>query len=168
MKWILALTLCLVTLSAPAQNKRIDQYGIRISPNAGDLFLLEDNLYQAYWTQSRSNLNAQFVQQNPNAWAGPTNTIDLNVAVHNNGDLYYTTFTPVSVTGFANKNLLVQTATLSVFNGASTNVTMTLPPSLLTRDGARSYTLTNGQLFIISFRYHAGLNLTNSVNCPNF
>lgn len=166
---LLVLPLLLVCLSLPAQNiKRIDQYGNRISPNPGDIFLLEDNLSQSYWTQTRYDLNYQFVQQVPTLWVGPTNVVDLNSSGHNNSDIYYSTVTPVSITGFTNKNVtLVQTVTLTVANAAATNVTLYIPSSVLTRDGARSYTITNGQDFIISFRYHSGLNHTNAVSCPN-
>lgn len=159
----------MVALSAGAQNiKRIDQYGTRLFPNGGDLFLEEDDLLTSYYTETRTSLNAQFVQQIPNLWVGPTNNIDLNVAGHNNGELYYSTLTPISIIGFTNKSAsMVQTITLTVKNTAATNVTLLIPSSCLSRDLARAYTITNGQDFIISFRYHPALNHTNSVSCPN-
>lgn len=166
-----AAVVILIVLATAAfgQNvKRIDQYNTRFATNPGDLFLIEDNTFQTYWNQTRSNLNAQFVQQIPNAWSGPTNTVDLDVATHNNGDLYYVTYTPLEVTGFANKSATgVQTVTLTVYNAAATNVTLIIPAACMSRDTLRSYTITNAQDFIISFRYHPGLNHTNSVSCPN-
>lgn len=171
MKKLTALMCVLVCASCLSQTtvvtKTIDQYPNRVSPDPNDLFLVENNTFNAYFSQRRTDLNSQFVQQIPNQWAGPTNNVDLNVANHNNGDLYYVTYTPVSVTGFLNKLQYVQTVTMTVFNASATNVTLLIPSSCMSRDLARSYTITNGQDFIISFRWHPGLNHTNSVSCPN-
>lgn len=169
MKSFVVILLVMLAMSAPSQSvKRIDQYPNRSAIDPNDIFLIEDNLSQAYWTQTRSNLNFQFVNQDANFWSGPTNNIDMNVATHNNADLYYLARTPMQISGIINKSASgVQTVTLTIANVGTTNITLILPTEMMTREGSRSYTITNQQDFVISIRYHPLLNHTNSVSCVN-
>lgn len=99
-----------------------------------------------------------------NNWGGPTNVLDLSFS-----DQEYSSAIPVAITGVINKGTsTVNTATLSILNKASTNITLTLAATIESRDGLRQYTITNNQDFIISVRYHPADNRTNAVTATQF
>lgn len=96
-----------------------------------------------------------------NSWAGPTNTLDLS-----NGEQWYATVTPMSITGILNKlSKQASSVVLAITNGATTNVTFTLT-AFVSDDGARSYTVTNASMRIFSFRYEPVWGTTSVVSRP--
>lgn len=121
------------------------------------------NLYtsNAYITNiTAKNVYITGMTVSTNAWAGPTNTI--NMALNWS---YYATYTPCSITGLTGNDpagLYVASQLLTISNAASTNITVYLPASVRTGDGARSYTITNATVGKISFEY-APIPSTNAV-----
>lgn len=103
------------------------------------------------------------IVESTNAWAGPTNIVDLHIYSQ-----FYKTVTPVSITGWTNEDPNYQgSAILDITNAATTNVTMTLASTVTTDDGARSYTITNGTLRVFSLR-KSPLGITNQVSRTMF
>ncbi len=98
-----------------------------------------------------------------NYWTGPSNAIDLRLA-----DVYYTTYTPGSVTGVVNK-LSVQSepVSLTISNAASTNVTWYFP-YFTASDGSRTVTVTNASTMITWLKFTPVGPQTNRVTQPNF
>jgi len=86
-----------------------------------------------------------------NAFIGPTNVLNLA----GGGDQYYRTVTSCSFTGVTGKATsgIAQYVLLSVYNASATNITITIPASVMTRDGLRSYTITNATMGFLSVRY---------------
>lgn len=104
-------------------------------------------------------LVAQGYALHTNTWPGPTNLIDLRF-----GDLYYRTFTPLSITGLTNKVRdvfgMVLPVMLTITNASDSNVTLTLPAGMNIPQRTNSLTISNASQFMLSIRYHplAGTN----------
>ncbi len=93
------------------------------------------------------------------AWAGPTNTLPLN-----SWRQHYTTFTPISVTGFTQKSTTnVQPFTLCILNSASTNVTFLFAAGVADLNYVTSYTITNGTELIWAGEYDPYLTRSNAL-----
>lgn len=83
-----------------------------------------------------------------NTWPGPTNSVTLGT----NNSLFYASYTPVSVTGFLYNASLDCDGLLTIRNLSSSNITLTLPPQIVTGDGLKQYTITNGFDGVVSLR----------------
>lgn len=92
-------------------------------------------------------------------WAGPTNTLPLN-----SWRQHYTTFTPISVTGFTQKSTTnVQPFTLCILNAAATNVTFIYAAGIADLNYASTYTITNGTELIWAGEYDPYLTRSNAL-----
>ena len=94
----------------------------------------------------------------PQAWSGPSNTLDLTLTT---GAAHYTysTVTPVRITGLSFDSGYVEDSILAITNAATTNITITASSGFkfpATDTQAGSYTLTNGDYAEILVDYHNG------------
>jgi hypothetical protein len=75
-----------------------------------------------------------------NLWSGASNVVDVSI-----GGQAYQTVTPVQFNGYINSsNSLSAQTQLSIYNNASTNVTITYGQGVTDRDFNSQVTLTNG------------------------
>ena len=83
-----------------------------------------------------------------NIWPGPTNIIDVRT-----NHYFYKTIVPVDITGIYNAdNSKAWNPLLKIFNGGSSNITITIEPNIRTPfTDTNVVTLTNGDLFISSY-----------------
>lgn len=138
---------------------------------AGDARDLSSTSGADYWTFPTTYNSAGLVQGLAYQtlffpWQGPTNTIDLAGP----GLLEYSSFTACQLSGVINKptgNYAV-TITLKLNNLSATNWNLTLPTSMLTKDGSRSYAVGPGQDFILPVLYDPFSGHTNSTYVLNF
>lgn len=94
-----------------------------------------------------------------NAWAGPTNPIDLRLQ-----DQYYDTLTPLSITGFQNRsNTVSQSVVLTIRNLSATNVTCFLAAGVRTALFTNSFTILPSTDAILSMKYSPSGPRTNAI-----
>ena len=95
----------------------------------------------------------------PHIWAGPTNPLPLFYARQ-----YYTTWTPVSITGYSGKsNNVTEQLLITITNAATTNVLATLCAGTMTGNWTNQYTISNASTAKIWFEYDPVSNDTNAV-----
>jgi len=85
------------------------------------------------------------------AWGGPTNVVEAIYPFQT-----YTATTPMSITSVSAPPTGFGTVRLMVTNAAATNVTLFFPANLVTLDGARTYTVTNGQEASFAVTFYGG------------
>jgi len=91
------------------------------------------------------------------AWGGPTNNADLNI-----GRGYYSSFTPIQISGLLNKSTTnEQPFTLVVKNVSGTNWTATIQAGIVDLNYQQQYTVTNGIRYTLE--YDPALGITNGV-----
>lgn len=100
-----------------------------------------------------------------NAWAGPTNSLDLL-----NQDQYYTTLTALSVTGFSGAiSGNSHSVQLSIYNGSGSNVDLTLPTGAIQGEGVTgAITITNNTRRIVWFKVVPGISSGTNVVTRSF
>lgn len=105
--------------------------------------------YVAFIAYSTNILVNELQQEFPtNRWVGATNVIDVSL-----GRQAFSSLNACSITGIVGKSVTAaRTTTLLLQNpvASGSNWNLTLAPTILTKDGIRFLTVTNGQIILLS------------------
>lgn len=114
-------------------------------------------------TYQALNLEATAYNVITNRWPGATANLDLTLASQD-----YTASANCTVSAFANRSTSrEQHVELTITNSSGSDVTMTIPNSVMTPDGLRVYTVTNKNTRVFSFKYSPN-GYTQMVTQPFF
>lgn len=157
------LLICILAIASVAASIVIikySQFQHLDTPVSSDLFLLarvNTNYNITYAEMVEAMMVAQY---GTNAWPyGPVGGLNLTNARQD-----FLVTTNCTVTGFFNKSALrEQSVVLNLINATTNDWTITIPTPVTTDDGNRTYTVTNGSLRAVSFRYSPD-GFTNAIS----